>query len=73
MTVLSSPQTATPMLLKAGGSLFELAAKLVGIDAMFRYLVGSNENYWNVDAVARGQVRVFVDVDLTENRVEFLE
>jgi len=61
------------MLLKAGGSLFELAAKLVGIDAMFRYLVGSNENYWNVDAVARGQVRVFVDVDLTENRVEFLE
>ena len=51
----------------------QLAAELSGIDAMLGGFSRAQENNRDVVVVARAEIRIFVDVDFREARVEFFQ
>ena len=50
-----------------------MAAEFDGVDAVFGGFVRADKDYGDVVAVEGGKLRVVVDVDFAQDRVEFVE
>ena len=62
-----------PMRGEADGGFGELAAELVGVDAVFGGFARGDEDYRDVVAVEGGELGVLVNIDFAQDRAEFVE